>query len=137
VWNEILPGVTDGLARLAATGVALAVVSNSDGTVEALLADLGLAQVGDGPGTPVTAIVDSGVVGVDKPDPAIFSFALDALGLPAAAVVHVGDTVYADVDGATAAGIRPIHVDPVGWCRSPAHDHVDGLGGVADLLAAT
>lgn len=134
VWNEVLPGVPAGLGALAATGVALAVVSNSDGTVAALLADLALAQVGPGPGTPVRAIVDSGAVGVAKPDPAIFAVALEALDVDPAAVVHVGDTVYADVDGAAAAGIRPVHVDPIGWCGSDTHDHVADLAGVAALL---
>jgi len=52
-------------------------------------------------------IVVSGEVGIKKPDPGIFRIALDATGLPAEEVVYVGDT-QEDVEGATAAGIRPI-----------------------------
>jgi putative hydrolase of the HAD superfamily len=52
-------------------------------------------------------IVVSGDVGIKKPDPGIFLIALEATGLTAEEVVYVGDT-QEDVEGATAAGIRPI-----------------------------
>src|SRR5262249_22018219 len=53
------------------------------------------------------SIVISGEVGVKKPDPGIFRIALEQTGLQADEVVYVGDT-QEDVDGAKAAGIRPI-----------------------------
>ncbi|MGD9183271.1 MAG: HAD family hydrolase [Desulfobacterales bacterium] len=52
-------------------------------------------------------IVISGDVGVKKPNPAIFSFALEQTGLSKNEVIYVGDTDE-DVAGAMAAGIRPI-----------------------------
>jgi putative hydrolase of the HAD superfamily len=52
-------------------------------------------------------IIISGDVGVKKPNPAIFSFALEQTGLSKNEVIYVGDT-NEDVDGAMAAGIRPI-----------------------------
>jgi putative hydrolase of the HAD superfamily len=135
VWAELLPGATQGLTRLGATGVALAVVSNADGTVGALLRRLGLVQVGAGDGVAVTIVVDSGAVGVEKPDPRIFRLAIDALGTDPGRVVHVGDTINADVDGARNAGVRPLHLDPIGWCTDATHEHVGSLGAVADLVA--
>jgi putative hydrolase of the HAD superfamily len=135
VWTTRLPGAREGLAQLARTDATLAVVSNSDGTVETLLADLGLCQVGPGRGVAMEAIVDSGAVGVAKPDPAIFAVALARLGRGPARCVHVGDTVYADVDGARRAGIRPLHLDPIGWCEATDHEHVSDLAAVATLVA--
>jgi putative hydrolase of the HAD superfamily len=52
-------------------------------------------------------IIISGDVRVKKPSPAIFSFALEQTGLSKNEVIYVGDT-NEDVDGAMAAGIRPI-----------------------------
>ncbi len=136
VWNQQLVGAADGLRRLAETGVPMAIVSNADGTIERLLAGLALCQVGAGPGADMTAIVDSTVAGVEKPDPAIFAIALAALGTAPAGTVHVGDTLHADVVGAVAAGVRPLHLDPLGWCGDRSHEHVVDVGGVADLVTA-
>ncbi|MST35102.1 HAD-IA family hydrolase, partial [Acidimicrobiaceae bacterium USS-CC1] len=121
-------GARDGVARLAAAGARLAVVSNSDGTVAATLAALALIPEG-------VPVLDSATVGVAKPDPAIFALALARLGVPAARAVHVGDVPSADVVGARAAGVRPLHLDPIGWCGAGDHEHVAALGEVADLLA--
>ena len=84
-------------------------------------------------------VVDSTVVGVAKPDPAIFGIALDALGVPASAsgtVLHVGDSLRYDVAGALAAGLQPVHLDPHGLCPTPAgHRHVRDLAELArDLV---
>lgn len=54
-------------------------------------------------------IVISSDVEVKKPDPAIFSHALAQTGLSENEAIYVGDTDD-DVNGATAAGIRPIFI---------------------------
>lgn len=136
-WTRIVPGALDGLGKLAATGVPLAVVSNADGTVADQLVAAEVCQVGPGPGVPVAVVVDSGVVGIEKPDPRIFAVALSALGFRCGsdAVVHVGDTVFADVRGAQAASLRPLHLDPYGDCPAPDdHEHVRSLAEVAMLV---
>lgn len=85
-------------------------------------------------------VIDSAVVGVSKPDPAIFALALDALGLPdvkRSTVVHVGDSLRYDVTGALAAGVRPIHLDPHGYCPAPdGHEHIRRLDEIVALGAA-
>jgi putative hydrolase of the HAD superfamily len=43
-----------------------------------------------------------------KPDPRIFQQLLEAAGLATDDVVHVGDDPDADVEGARAAGVRPV-----------------------------
>ena len=131
-WTHVGPGVGAGLRELAALGVPLGIVSNSDGTVEAELRRLGVCQTGDGDGIPVGVVIDSHVVGVAKPDPEIFHIALDALGVAAGdTVLHVGDSLRYDVAGALAAGLRPVHLDPYGYCPAPSgHEHVTSLAGV-------
>jgi putative hydrolase of the HAD superfamily len=135
IWNRLVPGSMDGLRALHGTGVALAIVSNSDGTLEGRLAREGVCQVGPGAGVPMSIVIDSAAVGVAKPDPAIFTIALEATGVPPERTLHIGDTVGADVDGALAAGVRPIHLDPYGFCRDESHPHVPDLATVAVALA--
>ena len=77
-------------------------MSNADGTVADVLASTGLLQVGPGPGVEVRAIVDSGAVGIAKPDPGIFHLALEAAGT-AKKDVAAEATAKAGDDGATFA----------------------------------
>lgn len=89
------------LARdLRARGATLVVVSNSEGRLAELLAEIGLADL-------FTVIVDSGRFGIEKPDRRIFDHAIAGLA-PAAPPVHVGDSWSADIAGALGAGWRAI-----------------------------
>ncbi len=88
----------------------------------------------DGVAVKVAIVVDSDRVGVAKPDPRIFQFALDALDVPAGRCVYVGDTVHFDVKGARNAGLFPVHVDPHRFCPFDDHPHVAGLGDLLPLL---
>ena len=144
-WANVGSGVTDGLRALAALGRPMGVDSNSDGTVEAELRRLGICHASDGHepaaaieggGVRVGVVVDSAVVGVSKPDPAIFRIALDALGVPPSrTVLHVGDSLRYDVTGALAAGLQPVHLDPNGFCPAPdGHRHIRALAELAGIL---
>ena len=142
-WAHVGLGVMDGLRALAALGLPMGVVSNSDGSVQGDLRRLGVCYVPDqadglGPyGVAMGVILDSAVVGVAKPDPEIFRLALDALGVPAGgAVWHVGDSLRYDVAGALAAGLQPVHMDPYGFCPVPGgHPHVRSLADLAELAS--
>ncbi|TMK60418.1 MAG: HAD family hydrolase [Actinobacteria bacterium] len=133
-WSRVIPGSREALRRLAEAGYELAIVSNADGTVEQRLGDEEICQVGPGPGVEVRLVVDSHVVGVEKPDPAIFRHALDALGVDPARAVHVGDTPAADVAGAIAAGARPVLVDPYDLHAGVGCTKVTSLAAVVELL---
>ncbi len=133
-WLRLIPGSLDGLRRLAATGVRLGIVSNSNGTVEEQLLATAVCQAGPGDGVEVGVILDSHVVGVEKPDPQIFLVALERLGVRAEDTIHVGDTVSADIDGARAAGIRPLHLDPHRFCLMTDHEHVRSLDDVVSFV---
>jgi len=122
LWGLPHPAARQVLAELKAAGFRLAVVSNAGGDVADLLARLDLAASLD-------AILDSGIVGVEKPDPRIFHLAAAALGVSAAECLHVGDLYSVDVVGARAAGAEPVLIDPAGlW---PQEDCVK----VPDLAA--
>jgi putative hydrolase of the HAD superfamily len=141
-WANVGSGAPSGLRALAALGLPMGVVSNSDGTVEAELRRLGLCYAPDGrepaaaTGIRVGVVVDSAVAGVAKPDPAIFRIALDALGVPPSrTVLHVGDSLRFDVAGALAAGLQPVHLDPYGFCPAPdGHPHIRTLAELAGML---
>jgi putative hydrolase of the HAD superfamily len=135
VWTRIIPGSRDGLVELKARHVKLAIVSNADGSVEAQLAADGICQVGPGPGVEVDAVLDSSVVGVAKPNPRMFELALERLGIAPEHAIHVGDTPAADVDGAVAAGVTPVLVDPYDDHTDLAVTRVTSLADVAGLLA--
>jgi putative hydrolase of the HAD superfamily len=132
LWRQVLAESVAGLRALHAADLKLGIVSNSDGSVEAELLRSRVCQVGPGDGVPVLTVIDSGVVGVAKPDPAIFDFALPALGLDPADVLYVGDSVTYDVRAAEAAGMTPLHFDPFGLCDDGAHAHVAVLDEVLD-----
>jgi putative hydrolase of the HAD superfamily len=95
------------LARdLAGRGVRVAVLSNSEGRLAELLEEIDIARL-------FPVIVDSGRVGIEKPDPRIFAHTLAALDAGHAAdAIHIGDSWAADVAGARAAGWRAIWYGP-------------------------
>ena len=136
LWRREAPGCRAGLAAVVGTGVRLGVVSNADGFVAARLHTDEILQVGPGLGTHVECVIDSGAVGVTKPDPRIFRLALDALGLEADDVWYVGDTPGIDVVGARRAGLRPILMDPLGLHRDAGFGRVASLSELAALVGA-
>ena len=109
LWCAVQPGSAESLARLKAAGLRLGVVSNSDGRVEQALVAAGLRDFFD-------VVIDSALVGLEKPDPRIFRVALDALGVLPEEALYVGDLYDIDVLGAQSAGVPAI------WFGSPAGD---------------
>ncbi len=105
MWTRVDDATFEALDVLRASGYRLGVVSNADGRMPALLAQVGLADRFE-------FVIDSHVVGVTKPDPRIFHLAVERLGIPAGACVYVGDLYAVDVVGARGAGLRPVLLDP-------------------------
>jgi putative hydrolase of the HAD superfamily len=127
LWEDVPDGVADSLARFRARGLRLAVVSNANGTVQALLDRLGLAAFFE-------AVLDSAVEGVEKPDPGLFRLALERLGATTGEAVHVGDLYGVDVVGARAAGVRPVLLDEAGLYEDADCPRVRSLVDLADHL---
>jgi len=125
LWSVAEPDAATVLRELVARGFVLGVVSNADGRVEADLERAGLRPY-------LTAVVDSHVVGVEKPDPRIFTIALERLGVDPERAIHVGDIVGIDVRGARRAGVEPVLMDPLG-CY-PGSVDCPRISRLADLL---
>lgn len=112
-WRWPIPESVRALRVLHEQAMPIGVVSNASGQIAAVLARSGVCQEGDGPNTPVRVVVDSHLVGVAKPDPRIFDFALGHFdGTPRDRIAYVGDSVTMDVAGARSAGLFPILLDP-------------------------
>jgi HAD superfamily hydrolase (TIGR01509 family) len=107
LWSHVPPDLPPALARLRERGLQLIVVSNSDGTVEAKLSAVGLRDL-------LHSVVDSYVVGSEKPDRAIFEHALRLAKSRPERTLHVGDLYHADVIGARGAGLHAVLLDPYG-----------------------
>ena len=97
----------------------------------------GKLKVGPGIGVEVECLIDSGVVGVSKPDPKIFHLALDVIGVEAADAWYVGDMPGIDVVGARAAGMWPIVMDTYGYNEGADFARVTSLQEVANLITAS
>ena len=136
LWLHVLPGSKEGLETLAETGVKLGIISNADGQMARRLLELKILQVGDGPGVEVGCFVDSGDVGIMKPDPRIFEIALEQLGVTADRSWYVGDMPGIDVVGARRAHMRPFIMDPLGLHHDADYDRTDSLGALAELVSA-
>jgi putative hydrolase of the HAD superfamily len=127
LWRRVRPDTPEVLQRLADRGYRLGVVSNSDGRVPALLAELELAERFD-------AIIDSRLVGVEKPDPRIFAIALERLREEAGRAVHVGDLPAVDGEGARRAGLEAVLLDPLGLGGDADFPVIRELAELLDLL---
>jgi len=128
LWSRVPAGLVDSLVSLRAAGVKVAVVSNSEGKLREFFEKLDLMRG-------VDFVVDSGVVGVEKPDPRIFRVALDRFGVPASQALHLGDNFVTDVGGARAAGLRVALIDPFDHLAG-RHADVARVSGVAEVAEA-
>lgn len=86
----------------------LALVSNFYGNIHTILHEYGLD-------TFFCEVIESSVVGVRKPDPAIFRLGVEALHLKAENVVVVGDSYAKDILPAHQAGCRTVWLKGAGW----------------------
>ncbi|MBA4370097.1 MAG: HAD family hydrolase [Coriobacteriaceae bacterium] len=125
-YDDVVPA----FERLRARGLKTGLISNWDSRLSALVDGMGL-------GIMLDAVISSAEVGLHKPDPRIFELACERVGVAPAEAVHVGDHPYADVLGATTAGMAAVLVDRWGFrepqecaiCDFTELDERLGLGG--------
>ena len=120
----IFPDVHETLEHLLGEGVRLALCSNWSWDLDRHLAFNSLDDAFE-------VVVCSAVVGYRKPHPQIFSTLLEALDLPPGRVAFVGDDWNADVQGARAAGLVPVHLARAA-CAVELHE---GVACASDLRA--
>ncbi|MGE0684692.1 MAG: HAD family hydrolase [Candidatus Binatia bacterium] len=120
LWRLMRPSTPQILQELRSRGLVLGVVSNSDGRIRSVLAQCGITDF-------FQVVIDSHDVGMEKPDPRIFQFALDTTKARPEQTVYVGDIYSIDVVGAERVGMEPVLLDGVGSyaaglpCRTIKH----------------
>ncbi|NUP05084.1 MAG: HAD family hydrolase [Polyangiaceae bacterium] len=114
LWRRPIAGMIELCRELKSDGMRIGILTNSEGRAAELVAELGWAGIFD-------TVVDSGRVGVEKPDPRIFAMMAEQLEHPQNEIVHVGDSLGADVKGAVRAGMRAV------WFGGRAADAPEGV----------
>ncbi|MBE9119990.1 HAD-IA family hydrolase [Tychonema sp. LEGE 07199] len=97
----VYPDVFPALNKWQQQGIELAIVSNFDSRIYAVLKALNLAEY-------FTSVTISTEVGAAKPDSKIFTAALQKHNCVAANVLHIGDSFKADYCGAKNSGLKAI-----------------------------
>ena len=118
-WNQILPGTFESLERLRKE-YSIAVISNADGRIGGVLRRCGICEC-------FASITDSGVIGCEKPHPAIFEAALRAMNADPADSLYVGDVYSVDYLGARNAGMQAVVFDVAGAYRDKDVPRVESL----------
>jgi len=118
-WCDIRPGTRETLQRLGRR-YPLAVISNADGKIADVLNRCGIADC-------FRQIIDSGLVGYEKPHPAIFKAALRAMNVSPEQSLYVGDVFSVDYAGATRARMQAILFDVSGAYRESGLPRVESL----------
>jgi putative hydrolase of the HAD superfamily len=98
----------------------LGVISNADGKIAEVLERCGIADCFE-------SITDSGIVGKEKPHPAIFEAALRSLGVSASESLYAGDVYSVDYVGATNVGMQCVLFDVSGAYRDAGVARVESL----------
>ncbi len=121
LWRVMLPSTPRILRELRDRGLILGVVSNADGRIAAILRQCGIEQF-------FQVMIDSHLVGVEKPDPRIFHLALARAQARPEQAIFIGDIYGVDVLGAERAGIRPLLLDALGCYEGVHCEKIQHLG---------
>ena len=109
------------LEHLKQKGYPMVLVSNFYGNINQVLKDAGI----DGY---FKDVIESAVVGVRKPNPAIFALGVFALDLPASQVLVVGDTYGKDIVPAHKLGCHTLWIKGLQWEEKKVDESIpDGI----------
>ena len=109
------------LEHLKQEGYPMVLVSNFYGNINQVLKDAGI----DGY---FKNVIESAVVGVRKPNPAIFALGVCALDLPASQVLVVGDTYSKDIMPAHKLGCHTLWIKGLQWEEKQVDESIpDGI----------
>lgn len=116
-YNYARRTVTTNLALLRRLGkrFPMVLVSNFYGNIGTILRDFGLDAC-------FGKVIESAVVGVRKPDPAIFRLGVEATGCKAGETLVIGDSYDKDVLPAREAGCRTVWFKGEGWTEGRPED---------------
>lgn len=118
---ELLHENKQVLEHLKQAGYPMVLVSNFYGNINQVLKDAGI----DGY---FKDVIESAVVGVRKPNPAIFALGVCALDLPASQVLVVGDTYGKDIIPAHKLGCHTLWIKGLQWEEKKVDESIpDGI----------
>lgn len=126
--NVIFPNSEKLLKELRSRGYITGVITNGPSILQNHKMDTsGLRPYCD-------IVVVSGDIGVHKPDPALFTYTAEKLGLPPEECIYVGDHPINDIQGATEAGMKAIRMN-YGWFKNQdLRDDIPVIDDIIDVL---
>ena len=113
----------------------MVLVTNFYGNMPVVLKEFGLAGY-------FKCIVESSIVGIRKPDPALFALGVDALQLPAEEIVVIGDSYRKDIYPSSTLGCKTIWLKNICWEEEPIADGhaptaiIGSIEQVTDVISA-
>ncbi len=123
----VYPEVKTVLSELNRRRIPLAIVSNWPAGLAKLCHELGILGHFD-------EVLASAEVGHEKPAPEIFQEACRRLGRQPAEVLHVGDSIEADIKGATWAGLKAVLIDRTGSGTGAETAAIPSLDGILEMV---
>ena len=106
----------------------MVLVSNFYGNIETVLEDFGVRKY-------FSAIIESAVMGIRKPDPRIFEHGVTALGLQPEQTLVIGDSYRKDIVPAESIGCQAIWLKGKGWtAEEDAQLHPNIISKLGDVL---
>lgn len=91
-----------------ATEYPLVLVSNFYGNMPVVLEEFRLSHL-------FGTIIESSVVGIRKPDPALFAMGVDALGIESSSTIVIGDSYRKDIFPSSTLGCRSVWLKNICW----------------------
>jgi putative hydrolase of the HAD superfamily len=125
-WDRIRPGTREALDQIGGL-YRIGVISNADGQIARVLKVCGICDC-------FLSITDSGIVGHEKPHPAIFAAALRSMDVAAERALYVGDVYSVDYRGARNAGMQATLFDVAGAYRDRDLPRVESLRELQEQL---
>ncbi len=110
LWRKPISGMIDLVLELKKSDIKVAIISNSEGGLVQLVDEMGWTGVFD-------VIADSGSLHMEKPGREIFQWTAEQLRSNLGQMIHVGDLLAADVQGALQAGMKAV------WYQGNPNDY--------------
>ena len=104
--------MTCGIVEALSAGYPLVLVTNFYGNMPVVLEEFRLSGY-------FRSIVESSVVGIRKPDPALFALGVEALGLRPEEIVVIGDSYRKDIYPSSTLGCRTVWLRNICWEEEP------------------
>ena len=126
--NKVL-ALTRGIVQELAEIYPMVLVTNFYGNMPVVLEEFGLNSY-------FKSIIESSVVGLRKPDPALFALGVKALGLNADEIIVIGDSYRKDIHPSSTLGCRTVWLKKICWEEEPiaeGHAPTAPIGSLAQL----